>query len=587
MQCEFVTHAPLMFARRVPSVLGFVRAFATRRPASQPRKLLRPYDLALQLKQLSADGNVDAAVQRLRSVPRDAQNVPAWNTMLSVCMSHKKFHLAYALFIDVSSLLSSTASILSPVQMKRRGFSPNISTFVTMFKGLSQIDGWSCRPKQLANAHALYHYYLDYTRSVKHHDPDNVAQLSLAPLVIYISILGAAGDIQKMFDVYFAMDKDGPHAPDRFVFTAMLRAIANHQKRAGVTSVRDTDASDAKHVWLQIEKTIQKRPDFELDSRLIAATIQALTHGRPADQNLALDIIDHHLGLTRPSHPDPFKLSPHLNYWTLDAALQVCFATQKFRLCVHFMHLLMDNLDFDRRGVRSLVTRSHIHKLLRAHASLAMFASPHESSQAIDALEWCLKNDGIYNIPDLRPDVRTYHLVLMTCFRTGDWEGAIKSFQLMTGIQADSFSESEGRAPPRVEKQLEGRNLMPTVETMSFIMHTALQTKDNAKALQAFWLSEYVGIDTLLRGEDGEPYYRASFARALTSVVNQLLDDPRTEHRREWLVSLKTRAQEVVQTIGRTLRSEKSTLGTLTTLTQEDGAVSFDLVARSSKPRSN
>lgn len=100
-----------MFARRAPSVLRFVRAFAT--PVSPPRKLLRPYDLALQLKQLSADGNVDAAVQRLRSVPRDAQNVPAWNTMLSLCMAHKKFQLAYTLFVDVSPPLSSSAASLT------------------------------------------------------------------------------------------------------------------------------------------------------------------------------------------------------------------------------------------------------------------------------------------------------------------------------------------------------------------------------------------------------------------------------------------------------------------------------------------
>lgn len=577
-----------MFTRRAPSVLRFVRAIATpRSPVSHPRKLLRPYDLALQLKQLSADGDVDAAVQRLRSVPRDAQNVPAWNTMLSLCMAHKKFQLAYGLFVDVSPPLSSSAAPSHPVQMKRRGFSPNVSTFVTMFKGLSQIDDWSNHPKQLANAHALYRYYLEYTQSIKHHDPGNVAQLSLTPLVIYISVLGAAGDVQKMFDVYFAMDQDGPHAPNRFVFTAMLRAIANHQERAGVASDRDTASSDAKHVWLQIEKTMQKRPDFELDSRLITATIHALVRGRPADQNLALDIIAHHLGLTRPGHPDPFKLSPHLNYWTLDAALQVCLATQKFRLCVHFMHLIMDNLDFDRPGVHSLVARSHVHKLLRAHASLAMFASPHESSQAIDALEWCLKNDAIYDIPDLRPDIRTYHLVLMTCLRTGDWEGAIKSFQLMTGIQTDSFHESEGKAPPRVQKRPDGRSFTPNVETMSFIMRTALQTKDNTKSLQAFWLSEYVGIDSLLQDKVAEPYYRASFARALAGVLDQLLDDPRTQHRREWLVSLKARAREVIRTTGHTLRSEKSALGTLATLTREDGAVSFDLAARSSKPRNN
>ena len=92
-----------MFTRHAPRLFRLVRVFATKPNPPRPPRLLRPYDLALQLKQLSADGNVAAAVQRLRSVPRDAQNVPAWNTMLSLCMSHKRFQLAYALFIDVSS----------------------------------------------------------------------------------------------------------------------------------------------------------------------------------------------------------------------------------------------------------------------------------------------------------------------------------------------------------------------------------------------------------------------------------------------------------------------------------------------------
>ena len=470
--------------------------------------------------------------------------------------------------------------------MKRRGFSPNVSTLVTMLKGLSQISDWSNHPKQLANAHALYRYYLDYTQSIKHHDPDSVAQLSVAPFVIYISILGAAGDTQKMFDVYFAMDQDGPLAPDRFVFTAMLRAIANSQEPADVISVRDTVASDAKHVWLQIEKTMRRRPDFQPDSHLIAAALHALTRGRPADQNLALDIIAHHIGLTRPGHPDPFKLSPYLNFWTLEAALQVCLATQKFRLCVHFMHLIMDNLDFNQPSVRSLVARSHIHMLLRAHASLALLASPYESSQAIDALEWCLKKDAMYDIPDLRPDQRTYHLVLKTCLRTGDWEGAVKSFQLMTGIQIH-FNASEGKASFRVQKCPKGRSFKPNAETMSFIMRTALHTKDSTKGLEAFWLSDYVGIDELLKDKVAEPFFRASFARALASLIDQVLDDPRTGEHRERLLSLKARSQQVVRTLGHTFRPEKLALGNISTFKQEDSAVSFDLAARSSKPRSN
>ncbi|KAF9221962.1 hypothetical protein BS17DRAFT_736435 [Gyrodon lividus] len=537
----------------------------------QSPKLLRPYDLALQLKQLCSEGNLNGAIERLQSVPRDAQNTAVWNTMLSLCMSRKRFQLAYTLFTD----------------MKRRGFSPKNSTFTTMLKGLSQISDWPNFPKQLVHAHALYEHYLKHIESVKYHEPDNIAELSTAPLVAYIGILGTAGELQKIFDVYFAMDQEGPGAPDKFIFTAMLRAIANHQERLGDMSVRDTTASDAKHVWLQIEKAMQKRPEFELDSRLIAASIRALTRGRPNDQNLALDIIGEHLGLTRPGDPGPLRLSKHLNTWTLDAALQVCIVMQKFRLCVHFMYRVMDKVDFEKPYMRSVVGRTHIHKLIRAQATLATLASPNESSRAIEVLEWCLKNDAIYHIPGLRPDTQTYHLVLMTCFRNSDWEGAVKTFQLMTGIQADAFHESEGGASPQVQKRSKGRNLSPDVETMSFIMRTALHTKDNTNYLQAIWLAEYVGIEKMLQDESAEPYYRGTLARALGTIINHLMDDPRTEYRRTSFSLLKAQAQEVARGLKNAIRpeSEKLTLGSMAKLTQEDEAVAFDLAARSTKPR--
>ncbi|KIK97870.1 hypothetical protein PAXRUDRAFT_135440 [Paxillus rubicundulus Ve08.2h10] len=562
-----------------PSTCSVPPASPEKRPArsengrknAQTPKLLKPYDLALQLKQLCAQDNLDGAVERLQSVPRDAQNTAVWNTMLSLCMSQRRFQLAYTLFTD----------------MKRRGFSPKNSTFTTMLKGLSRISDWQSFPKQLVHAHALYEHYLRHIESVKYHEPDNVAELCTSPLVAYINILGTAGELQKIFDVYFAMDQDGPGAPDKFVFTAMLRAIANHQEQPGDMSVRDTATSDAKHVWLQIEKTMQKRPDFDLDSRLIAASIRALTRGRPNDQNLALNIIGEHLGLTRPGDPGPMRLSKHLNSWTLDAALQVCIVMQKFRLCVHFMHQVMDKVDFENPYMRSILGRTHVHKLIRAQATLATLASPNESSEAIEVLEWCLKNDAIYYIPGLRPDTKTYHLVLLTCLRNSDWEGAVKTFQLMTGIQADAFHESEGKAPPKVQKQPRGRSLSPDVETMSFLMRTALQTKHNTNCLQAIWLAEYVGIETMLQDENAEPYYRGTLARAMGTTINRLMDDPRTEHRRAWFSLVKIQAQEVARSLENAIspESERMTLGSMAKLAQEDEAAAFDLAARSTKPR--
>ncbi|KIJ70569.1 hypothetical protein HYDPIDRAFT_78511 [Hydnomerulius pinastri MD-312] len=535
------------------------------------QKLLKPYDLGQQLKRLCAEGNISGAVERLQSTPRDAQNTQVWNTMLSLCLSHHRYQLAYTLFTD----------------MKRRGFPPNSVTYLTMLKGLSHVVDWSQHPQQLENAHKLYEYYQKHVESIKYHEPDNLAELTTAPLVAYITILGAANQHQKMFDVYFALDQEGPGAPDKFVYTAMLRAIANHHDAKGKMSVRDTAASDAKHVWLQVEKAMQKRPDFELDSRLIAAAISALTRGRPNDQNLALDITVEHLGLTKAGDSGPSKLSKHLNTWTLDAALHLCIVMQKHRLCVHFMHQVMDRIKFADSRFHSLVTRTHIHKLIRAHSALASLASPDESSRAMEALEWCLNNDAVHHIPALRPNEQTYHLVLMTCYRNSDWEGALKTFQLMTGIQVDSFHASEGKSPPEVQKRPKGRNLEPDVETMAFITRTALATKEHTNCLQAMWLAEFVDVSKMLQNKDADPYYRGTLARTLSSMIRHLLGDPRTESMHTRLSLLRAQAQEVARRIKGPAQPnwEKMPFGTMSKLAQEDEAVAFDLAARSTKPR--
>ncbi|KAH7929442.1 hypothetical protein BV22DRAFT_1056862 [Leucogyrophana mollusca] len=541
-----------------------------------PKRLLTPYNLAMQLKRLCSEGNYDAAVDRLKSTPRDAQNVKVWNTMISECLEAKRFSLAYDLFTD----------------MKRRGFSPNTLTYTTMFSGLTRITAWSTHSKQLANAHSLYEYFLKHTESIKYHEPDNIKELSPQPIALYIRILGDAGEYQKIFDVYFAMDQEGPLAPDKFVFTSMFNAIS--ARPAG--SMEDQElsismraASDAKHVWMQMEKVMQKKPDFDLDPLLIAAAIRALTRGRPNDQNFAFEIVRDHLGLAKPGEPVPQGFSKKLNAWTLDAALQLCNVMQKHRLCIHFMRQVMDKVSFERPWMRNLLDHNHVHKLLRAYVGLSTLGSIDESSQALEALEWSLKNDAIYTLPKLAPSPQSYHLVMMTCWRSADWVGAVRAFELMTGIMASDFHVNGGKAPPSVQRRSNGRSFYPDAETMSYMLRTALKTNDLSCLRQAMWLTEHAGVESLLRTRDKTPqFYRAKFSSALMETIDRLLDGEEIDEdqRRRWR-GWRIQAREVARNSkgSPTPEAEEQILGSDGAVGNMDEFVAFQMVSRSSKSR--
>ena len=474
--------------------------------------------------------------------------------------------------------------------MKRRGFSPNNITFSTMLSGISLIKDWSKYSKQLQNAHSLYEYYRKHVESVKYHEPDNSKELSLQPLVAYIQILGDAGEYHKIFDVYFAMDQEGPVAPDRFVFTAMFKAISTRQKRPATgeeASTRNDAASDAKHVWMQMEKVMQRNPDFHLDPGLIAAAIRALTRGSPNDQSFAFVIIRDRLGLSQPGEEIPRKLSQNLNAWTLDATLQLCNTMQKHRLTVHFLRQVMEKINWDKVWMRYLIDSSHIHKLLRAYAGLASLGSLNESNEALEALEWSLQHDVIYHLPKLTPTAQSYHLALMTCCRSADWPTAVRVYELMTGVEAGQF-EAGKNLPPTVKKRSKGKNLQTDVETMSFLLRTALAANNLTHIQHAMWLADFVRVDALLSDEKTAAFYRSKLASTLTEAIKRLQEAGglTPEQEKTW-GSYRSLAREVLKSTRGSPKPgvEEERLGNTRTLVEMDNYVAFEMASRSTKTR--
>jgi hypothetical protein len=375
--------------------------------------------------------------------------------------------------------------------MKRRGFSPTTRTFQTMFMGLSRIEDWSSHSKQLTNARSLYDSFQRYTNSIKKDDKDS-SELSVSPLVVYIKILGSVGLHQEVFDVYYAMDSEGPLAPDQFIYTAMFQALSACGKRNHVKS-----AADAKLLWTQMQKASQKSPGFNVDGFIVTSAVVALSRGRPADHALALQIVHDYFGLTAPDDPPSTGTMP-LAPQSLAAVLLLCNSSRKHHLCDHFLQQVRKRPE--ALGGASMLDRAHMEEVLKARLSLPDSES---ARYCLETLEWMLREEITgQNGPKIRPALSTFNLVLTVCWRSGDWQSATRTFDLMTGYHSHDFMDGAVSDTPRLDKRAQGRNLVPTAETLSCLIRAALASDSRANVRQCLRIVDYLGVDQFFLSQD-------------------------------------------------------------------------------------
>jgi len=371
-----------------------------------------------------------------------------------------------------------------------------------MFAGLSRVDHWPTHSLQLNHAHQLYDYFLKHLQAVNYHAPDS-DELTVSPLAKYIKILGDSGDFQRIFDVYYAMDPDGPLSPNLDIFTAIFQVLSVRHYADGDDGAifHKQNSSTAKLLWTQMVKASQKSPGFAVDSHLVAAGLRALSRGRPSDQEFAIDIMRDRLGLIAPRETLADFTHTELSVHTLAAALESCNNMQKPELCIHYLQQVMHPRYSSPSHVRSrarIVDRGHIEQGLKAYATLAQSNVPGQSIQAVETLQWMLKSE-ISNV-NLRPRSMTFKLVLSVCRAQGDWAGATRTFDLMSGYKSDDFADLEGqqREKPVMDVRSKGRNLAPDAEVMSSMVRTALTTQVPANIRQSLRMVDHFHVDRLL-----------------------------------------------------------------------------------------
>ncbi|KAI0921262.1 hypothetical protein AcV7_003496 [Taiwanofungus camphoratus] len=544
------------------------------------KRLLHPHVLSARLIKICDDDQLNTAIDTLKNLPLDAQNVAVWNTLIRETLKAKRYQLAYQLYVD----------------MKRRGFAPNTRTFTTMFAGFMAMEQWSSHTRQLQHMHTLFENYRDYMQTVKEHDPSS-SELSVAPVAAYIRILADAGRYQEMFDVYYAMDEEGPLAPNQFTFTALIQALSSRKVSQGTESsaanIRTQNASDVKLLWRQMQKCIERNSSFQVDSHLIAFTLSTLSGGRPTDHLFAFDIIRDYLGLAKPGET-PLPVKVEISSHILTEILWLCQVSQKYRLGIHFFNQIRDRPI--KAGGELWLNRMHMESVLQLYQGLGTTGSLNESAKALETVEWMLRETILRNDGGrLRPSLSTFTLVLGACWRGGDWETAMKTFELMTGYKASDFED--GRASlsaPQMEARSSGRNIMPDTAAMSHIAHTALASREPAAMRQCLRIIDHLGAHRFLKdGESGpreekySAYYTAKMTRGFLDLVDQVVPkgsdkSTYTKEEKRWL-ALRTRFKETLRrspSPNRTPFYEDSPLGSDRGLAATESIVEHDMTTR-------
>ncbi|KAJ6485005.1 pentatricopeptide repeat-containing protein [Mycena vitilis] len=447
------------------------RHYDPSREKSSTMRLLEPHVLSERLKKLAEKNNqLDTAVAMLKNAPLAAQNTAVWNTLIWECMKAKRFKLAYELFID----------------MKRRGFNPTTRTFQTMFSGLSRIEVWAAYPQQLKNARSLYEAYQRHIEAIKKTDPTS-SELSIDPLPAYVTILGNAGQFDEIFVLYHGLAEQGPLAADKYLFTAMFRALS--VTTAGLPSAQYAkNATDARVLWGHVVKASEKS-GLEIDSFLVTAAVIALSKGQSSEQALAFQLVREYFGLATSAEP-PLHGKIPLTSQSFAAALLLCNNSHKPAECIHFFQQVIKRPPAS--GGADIIDRGHAEEVLKARLALGVPGSAHLS---LETLEWMLRQEiqgGHATGLKVRPAITTYNLVLLACWRGADWKSATRTFNLMTGYHCHDFMDGAVVASPRVDKRPLGRNLLPTAETMSCMFRTALATENSSNMRQCLRIAYHV-----------------------------------------------------------------------------------------------
>lgn len=490
--------------------------------------------------------------------------------------------------------------------MKRRGFRPNVRTYNVLLSGLSRIEDWKGYKVQFENTRAIWRSFIQHVESLKKIDPKH-SEICSNPAAFYILILAANNDYNSIFDVLNDLDEEGPFSPTEFIYSKIFRSLAYRKQLVpgDEENVAYRSASDAKLLWKDLGKRAAKDPELVSD-HVISYFIRVLTKGRPADQLYAFDVIRDYLGLSKPGEETPPR-RVEVTSTVLDAALKLCIATQKYRLCIHYVQQTIDEAVANNR--KAIVDPAHMEKVLQSYAAMTTTGLAGESDRAVETIEWMHRYHALGW--DVKPLGSTYWWALMSCWRSGDWASAARIAELMTGCHAEDFADGSKTSTPQLDDRSRDRMIVPDARAMSCLLRAALASGDVASMRQCVRMATFFGgmrfstgtkfMDVYLaqrRPSDDIPksavakqeelFYSTKVASALAKILKRVLEgaDPAedTPEMKMWR-GLKARATRALRESTKpgveTPDYELEPLGSSGGLEATDRFVDYDLATRS------
>ncbi|KAH8118677.1 hypothetical protein DFH11DRAFT_1502547 [Phellopilus nigrolimitatus] len=548
-------------------------------PLSEQRNL-RPTVLSARIKKLADEGKLEDAIQVVLDAPKNKLNVIVWNTLLSFLMKAEKRNRAYSIYIE----------------MKRRNFTPMVSTYNTMLTGMSEIEDWTTNIVQLEHCHSLYESYRSYMEVCK--EKKLKSELHHGPAIFYLRILRKANLFQKLLDTFYSMDETGPLAPDKYIYSALFQNLSYRQTtdKIGNLTVTEQNASDAKFLWRKLEKDFQ-RNNLEVDNFVVVHVLRLLMNGRSTDQQFGLDIVRDYFGFAPPGEDAP---PPRLNFEfrSFRATLELCTKAKKPRLCAYFAKQVMDLRRAGSPRVRELeLNHYHMEEVLLSLNSLAAVGSLDESARAVEMLLWMQREAALQRVGvrgqqqpkemGLQPSTNTYALALAVCWRCVDWARACEVYTLATQLAAEEFVDGGPSAEIKKQEQVPTRKSeLLNIQASAYLARTALATDDRARMRQCLrmMLSVHDVRSFYERGntEAFFLFFKAKLASAVVKMIN-LSTEGATEDERFVLRELKKRSQEVLVkrvSYERLPSQEEGALGSQSYMEKMQQAIDFELAAR-------
>lgn len=413
-----------------------------------------------------------------------------------------------------------------------------------MLQGWNNIPSsdWPRYSKQLEHCDAVYQAYREYLAAPKR----RVGENSIIPISYYLKVLGKTGQYQKMYDVLYSLDTEGPLAPGCSIYGAFFWALLERRstEKLGNLTIDEQNAADAKLLWRQLEKDMAKR-GFELTWYAAVPILRLLARGRPSDHQLAIEIIRDYYGLAPPGETPPAPKAK-LSWDVFQGVLDMCNKLRKYRLCTYYAKQVMDN---------KVIVPDHYHmnQVLLAYHGLASLSPGDESHRAVDLIRRMLVQSSLDNggNPKLRPSQSNYQIAFAICWRCEDWASVCDIFTLMTGYQASDLLDEPFKSGKKIERmeRSEGRNMSLDPTCAAYLARAALASKDNAamrQCLRMLSLFDWTGFFARNRERhDHHPFYQNALATSITKIVSTVIEEASSIEEKELWGRMRVECKEV------------------------------------------